>query len=472
MLDVLSSTSISICTHRWDTAGTRAAQPATPAAAAFFLAAAQEGWLQPAAQPLSQPGHHRDTRLAEGQWMRKVRSAKLETRSARLRLAVRRKPYFVKLARGAALGYRRTKTAGTWVVRVTTSGQDWTERLAIADDCADADGRDILTYDDAQAKAWQVAGAGKPTVGNTVKAALDRYEDDLRARGLDTRNVTRVRFHLSEKLAGNVVAKVPTEDLTRFRDELAAKMKPASIDRTMRALKAALNLAADGDERIARRPWKTALKTVSGASEARNVILDDNDVRTIIAAAYRDSDEFGELVELMAVTGARSSQLVRLRGEDVQADWLDMKTRKRQPRVMMPASRKGRGVKKITHRPVPITEALAKRLKGRTGVLLKRMVGKPWAKLNLSHHFEKATKDVEFNNSSRVTLYALRHTSIVRQLLANVPIRVVAALHDTSAAMIEQNYSKHIADHSDDLARPTLPETSAEVIPLRAAVAE
>ena len=75
------------------------------------------------------------------------------------------------------------------------------------------------------------------------------------------------------------------------------------------------------------------------------------------------------------------------------------------------------------------------------------------------------TKGVKFTNSSKVTLYALRHTSIVRQLLANVPVRVVAALHDTSTTMIERNYSRYIADHADELARATLPQP-VEVVPL------
>jgi hypothetical protein len=44
----------------------------------------------------------------------------------------------------------------------------------------------------------------------------------------------------------------------------------------------------------------------------------------------------------------------------------------------------------------------------------------------------------------------------VRQLLANVPIRVVATLHDTSVKMIERTYSRHIASHSDDIARRAL----------------
>jgi hypothetical protein len=41
----------------------------------------------------------------------------------------------------------------------------------------------------------------------------------------------------------------------------------------------------------------------------------------------------------------------------------------------------------------------------------------------------------------------------VRQLLANIPIRITASLHDTSVQMIESNYSKHIGEHSDDLSR-------------------
>jgi hypothetical protein len=108
---------------------------------------------------------------------------------------------------------------------------------------------------------------------------------------------------------------------------------------------------------------------------------------------------------------------------------------------------------------------LADRLKGRSGVLLKRADGTPWANINLAQYFNDAMEGVVFGNPSRVTMYALRHTSIVRQLLANVPVRVVAALHDTSVVMIERNYSKFIADHADELARATLPKP-AEIVSL------
>ena len=55
---------------------------------------------------------------------------------------------------------------------------------------------------------------------------------------------------------------------------------------------------------------------------------------------------------------------------------------------------------------------------------------------------------------AEVTIYCLRHSSIVRMLLRNVPIRLVASLHNTSVAMIEKHYSKYITEHSiDDIAR-------------------
>ena len=55
-----------------------------------------------------------------------------------------------------------------------------------------------------------------------------------------------------------------------------------------------------------------------------------------------------------------------------------------------------------------------------------------------------------------VTSIALRHSSIIRALLAGVPIRVVAVSHDTSVAMLERTYSAYILDHSDAVSRRAL----------------
>ena len=47
--------------------------------------------------------------------------------------------------------------------------------------------------------------------------------------------------------------------------------------------------------------------------------------------------------------------------------------------------------------------------------------------------------------------YALRHSSIVRAIRAGLPIRLVAAMHDTSVEMIERHYSRFIVDGLEEL---------------------
>jgi integrase len=215
---------------------------------------------------------------------------------------------------------------------------------------------------------------------------------------------------------------------------------------------------------ITRRPW-SALKIEDSSDPSHNVILNDHDRRAIRAAAHRDSEQFGLLIETLDETGARPSQAARLTAGNVQADFVDPRTRGRTPRLMMPVSRKGKGQKAVAHRPVPISEALAGKLakvvklRKRDDVLLHRGGGTPWTEVNMPWHFASAIAGVKFNTTEKVTMYALRHTSIVRQLLAGVPIAVVARLHDTGAAMIEKHYSEHIANISDSLARATLPAT-------------
>src|SRR5262249_54343739 len=158
----------------------------------------------------------------------------------------------------------------------------------------------------------------------------------------------------------------------------------------------------------------------------------ESEVLAIIDQSYADDydgEAFGMLVETAAVTGSRYSQIYRLGVQDLQDGRAD-------PRLMMPSSRKGRGQKTTARRPVPIPKSLAEKLRvaaaGRapTDRLLIRKNGTPWKKSNHSRPFGRVVKLAGLD-PGEVTIYALRHTNIVRQLLANVPVRVVAANHDT-----------------------------------------
>jgi len=68
-----------------------------------------------------------------------------------------------------------------------------------------------------------------------------------------------------------------------------------------------------------------------------------------------------------------------------------------------------------------------------------------------------------------VSSYALRHTHITAQLLAGLPVQLVAKLHDTSASQIEKHYAATIASHTDELVRASMIEMdrpAAEVVPI------
>jgi integrase len=352
-------------------------------------------------------------------------------------------------------------------------GGNWTKVIATADDLEDADGGNILDFWQAQGRARALArGSNDGNDGKliTVTQALDRYEADLKTRGGDVANVARIRVHLSEALASKTVALLNARDLSHWRDGLAKrKLTPATVNRSGGAFKAALNFAADRDERIVNRgSWEKGLASIPDATESRNVILSERVIYDIIAAANKIGDEFGLLVTVAAVTGARVSQLTRLEVRDVQGDRAD-------PRLMMPSSRKGRGQKKIMRRPVPIPESLVERLRRAIGdrpddaPLLIKLGGAPWKRSDHTRLFRRAATHAGLDVSD-VTIYALRHSNIVRQLLGGVPIRVVAVNHDTGIAMLEKTYSRYIGDHSDALSRRVLLDTGRpaadNVVPL------
>jgi integrase len=390
---------------------------------------------------------------------RSMRARRLETRTARLKLPIRKKPDWLKIGLGVALGYRRNQGPGTWSVRVADGkGSHWIKAIATADDYDTADGEHVLDFWQAQDRARQLGLAARHDYSAkliTVRQAIDRYSADLEARGADAGNARRILGYLPESLAGKTVAVLAARDFASWREALAAaKLSPSAINRVNKCLKAALNLAADQDERISNRSaWNKALASLADATESRNVILPEAAVRAIIAAAYGISTAFGTLVEVLAVTGARPSQAFRMTVEDVQADRADT-------RLMMPSSKKGRGRKRIERRPVPIPTSLAAKLavlaQGRSGdaPLLLKSDGIPWQSPEYVKPFEQARAAVGVG--PEVTAYALRHSSIVRQLLAGIPTRVVAVNHDTSVAMLEKTYSRFIGDHSDVLTRRAL----------------
>ena len=253
-------------------------------------------------------------------------------------------------------------------------------------------------------------------------------------------------MHLTPVLLAKPVQLLTATELKKWRDGLLGTMAPSTINRLCACLCAALELATH-DRRIQNRDqWEVGLAVLPNAQEARNIVLRDSEVRAFVAAAYRLDEKFGLFADTMAVTGARPSQLSRLRVEDLH----DHPAR---PKLMMPRSSKGggrnRSAKKLERYSVPVSMQLVAKLKaaekGRAddAPLLVQSDGRPWGdNPGAGYHREVAKVVAEIGADLDATMYSLRHSNIVRMLKHNVPIRIVASLHNTSVRMIEAHYTR------------------------------
>jgi hypothetical protein len=333
------------------------------------------------------------------------------------------------------------------------------EGIRHCDDFEPANGETIMTYDQARDRAIALARGSVPSSADrhspiTVEGALNNYEADLLARGQSKQNATSVRFHLKDTpIFTTPVALLEKAQLAAIRNAMVTTggMKPASADRVGKSFKAAMNLAMSNDPRISNhKAWGEGWKLLPNTTTARNIILETAVVRSIVLAAYGVDHQLGVQLDIMAETGTRESQMLGLRVSDLQDSRTD-------PRLMMPSSRKGRN-RQQRHIPVPISARLARTLRA---VVAGRAAGDPIVHeiARLSDRFREVA-DVVGGVPDKVVPYSFRHSSIVRQLRGNVPIRIVASLHDTSVIIIEKHYSAYITD-DDTLARATLPNLAA-----------
>ena len=172
----------------------------------------------------------------------------------------RPKPYWFSISPGIALGYRRLgspakEAAGSWNVRAATGdGKNWIKSFAIANDLEDADNVNVLDYPQADRKARELARGTDANVTGapiTIDQALVDYRHDLIANGQPTINESHPRYHLTPAILVRLVSQLTARELKTWRNSLVAKgVKASTINRMCKGLKAALNQAAEHDDRI------------------------------------------------------------------------------------------------------------------------------------------------------------------------------------------------------------------------------
>jgi integrase len=422
------------------------------------------------------------------------------------------------------LGYRKGKRGGVWLVRWYLTGSYRQRKLGTADDelsegTLDYNGAVKAARELVEAERREEKAAAEGPVLR-VAAVIETYvaardaRDTVR-KGRETRSDARSRLARyvtgqaargqRKQIQASALACVPLHQLTerdliRWRTALPGALKGTTKRRLVNDLKAALNAAhAENRDRLPTTYLAIVKHGLGGFDDLRQVeqvarenqILSDAAVGRLIGAARGidveqgwDGDLF-RLVVVLAATGARFSQVSRLRVADVQP---------KSGRLIVPASRKGRGAKS-GGTPVPVgadvLEALLPAITGRPmetpllerwrskqvagGIQWERVGRGPWQSASEIVRPWAAVRNRA--GLPDVIPYALRHSSIVRGIKANLPIRLVAALHDTSVAMIERHYGRYIADGLDELAArsvvPLVPQSGVDhVIRMTAASTE
>ncbi|WP_095087776.1 tyrosine-type recombinase/integrase [Mesorhizobium sophorae] len=406
---------------------------------------------------------------------KRVHDATLDSKDARAKLKSRGKPYYKSIGPGLHVGYRKGKEAGRWVVRMYVGDQDYrVETVADADDKLDANGKSVLTFWQAQDKARELhksmsGDAGKVAGAHTVKEALDDYllwmdgnrksSKDARYRAealilpemgkIDVSKLTakQIRKWHSDvaKTAPRLRTKADVEQ--RFKqqgtDAESIRRRRATANRVLTILKAALNYAWREGKVASDREWRR-VEPFEDVESARVHYLTIAEAQRLVNAS---AGAFRDLVQAALQTGARYSELARLRVEDFNSDVGTIAIR---------ASKSGKG------RHIVLTDEgsdLFKQLslgKGHGQLLLTTTAGGVWEKSHQFRPMKEACTNAKLVPA--IGFHGLRHTWASLSVMNGMPLMVVAKnLGHTDTRMVEKHYGHLSPSYVADAVRAGAP---------------
>jgi len=420
---------------------------------------------------------------------RTVREARLGTPTARRRLEAGRQPHWHSIVAGRDhLGYQRWPhdKVGRWILRRRRGGHYSTEQIGIADDARRADGVSILSFDQARAKAVDLAATETAPAGRiTVARAVADYVEFLKSQGRNTYHAeSTAATHILPRLGDQEVSQLTSAQLRRWlmgvADQPARKRSKAngrqkfkaldgdesvrrrrsSANRILATLKAILNHAYDERRCASNDAWGRRLKRFKGVDGARTRFLSTAEALRLINACDPD---FRLLVRAALETGMRYGELCRLEISDFSPSGGTVAVRKSK-------TGRARHVVLTAEGAAFFRRACAGRL-GSARIFL-RSDGEPWARSNQGRFM--AAVNARAKIEPPITFHGLRHTWASLAVMNGTPLMVVARnLGHVDTKQVERHYGHLSESYVFEAIRAGAPRfavddaTNVEAIPAR-----
>lgn len=391
---------------------------------------------------------------------RTVRDPKLDSRSARAKLAMRDSPYWVSLAPGCALGYRKGLKGGVWLAKIVREVLRQQMTLGPADDALDPDGVLAISYADAQSKAraWFVAVTRpeQPTGPYTVRDAITDYLDWFRTTGRKSIKETgaSVGAFILPQLGDDDVLSLTPSRLRKWHADIAAapprlrtrpgekqklrdtaddpealRRRHATANRILTVLKAALNHAWRDGKVPSDDAWRR-VAPFREADAARVRYLNRDECRRLVNAS---PEALRMIVRGALLSGARYSELARMHVADFHRDSGTLLVRTSKAGKVRHIELTGEGLDFFNE--ITAGRCAAEILFNRDGAV--------WGKSHQQRPLVDACRAAKV--SPAASFHTLRHTYALLMVMDAVPLMVVARnLGHADTRMVEKHYG-HLA---------------------------
>jgi integrase len=406
---------------------------------------------------------------------RTVRNAKLDTRSARAKLSLNKSGYWVPIARGFALGYRKGSKGGTWLARLIDKEGRRETALGPADDALEPDGGRILDYAQAQASAreWLASLSDNSDIGPyTVDQCLDHYIAEYGRRGgkalsrvegsanafirprlgkyeAASLTATTIRNWLAELAAAPPRLRTRSGQQQKVRtispdDPDAVRRRRASANRILNILKAALNFAYREGQVKADDTWRR-VQPFREADAPKIRYLSHAEAQRLVNAS---SPGFRPLVQCALLTGCRYGEIVAFRVSDFD----------RSAGTVSVGSSKGGRARHVvlTDDGIGLFEI---HTAGKTGgaLVFARPDGDRWGPTHQHRRLREACARAAIDPPA--SFHVLRHTYATHLLQAGASLPVIAAnLGHADTRMTERHYAHLVPSHVAQVIRAAMPK--------------